>query len=328
MSHQVVEDDEMHGMSHHMDPHAQLMGSVMPRHGTPAYVPGHMMMEYDMGGHQSVPTYAVPNVLPGHPAPVMMMPMNAPTPQMSLQMQGERPAPKKRGRAAVQAKEEIESVGKKRSAPKRKKSDATNRAIAKRSSVVSPVVMQAPDMVGPMVGYMHVMQKDDDDPNGVPMLPPPGSLPHLVRPRTTEETRAAQRSANALREYQRRARETPPERAARRAANAARARQRRAEETPEERQRRLHREALRQQRRRDNETERERAARRAANALRQQERRAREAMARQQQAVLREQMSNQQHQQQMAMAQAQEGHEDVSHVQPSHYIENEGDAAE
>jgi len=328
MAHQVVEDDEMHGMSHHMDPHAQLMGSVMPR---PAYVPGHMMMEYDMGGHQSVPTYAVPNVLPGHPAPVMMMPMNAPTPQMSLQMPQERAPPKKRGRA----KDDIEanmSAPKKRAAPKRKKVEATNRAVAKRAGVVNPVVMQASEMVGPMVGYMPamnvVMHKDDDDPNGAPMMPPSGGIPNIARQRTTEESRAAQRSANALREYQRRARETPPERAARRAANAARARQRRAEETPEERQRRLHREALRQQRRRDNETERERAARRAANALRQQERRAREAMARQQQAAIREQMNNQHQQQQMQMAQASEVHEDVSHVPGSHYIENVGDPTE
>jgi hypothetical protein len=339
MAHQVVEDEDMHGMPHHLDPHGQLMGSGMPRHATPAYVPGHLMMEYDMGAHQSAPTYAVPHVLPGHPAPVMMMPMNAPTPQMPMQIQQERAPPKKRGRAAANMKDDIESsVGssKKRAAPKRKKAEATRSAVAKRASMVNPVVMQAPDMGGPMVGYMQNMgmqglvmgKPDGDEDPSSPLLPPSTVIPPMARPRATDDTRAAQRSANALREYQRRARETPPERAARRAANAARARQRRAEETPEERQRRLHREALRQQRRRDNETERERAARRAANALRQQERRAREAMARQQQVQMREQMNNQQQQVQMPLSQGHESHEDVAHHPPGHYIESVGDPTE
>ena len=324
-------------MPHHLDHHGQLMNTGIQRHSTPAYVPGHLMMEYDMGGHHPVGGYGVPSVLPGHPAPVMMMPMNAPTPQMPMQMPQER-APKKRGRGVEGVKHEIEQSlagPKKRPAPRKKKTEPARGAAAKRNNMVAPVIMQPQDMVGPMVTYIPnmgmgpmVMQKDvDEDPNNG-LLPPSTVIPPIARARATDETRAAQRSANALREYQRRARETPNERAARRAANAARARQRRAEETPEERQRRLHREALRQQRRRDNETERERASRRAANALRQQERRAREAIARQQQAQMREQMTNAQQQVQMQLAQAHETGEDVGHHAQQHYMDAEGDPAE
>jgi flagellar biosynthesis GTPase FlhF len=333
-----MEEDDLHGMSHHLDPHSQLMGPGMPRHSTPAYVSGHLMMDYDMGGHQAAPSYSVPHVLPGHPAPVMMLPMNAPTPQMPMQMVQERAPPKKRGRASAAMKDEIEGAlgsSKKRSTPKRKKADGLRSAVAKRAAMGAPVMMQSNEMGVPMVGYMPNIQLagfvrsngEDEDPNAS-LLPPSTVMPNVARPRSADDSRAAQRSANALREYQRRAKETPPERAARRAANAARARQRRAEETPEERQRRLHREALRQQRRRDNETERERAARRAANALRQQERRAREAMQRQQAAQLREQMNNQQQQIQIPIPQVHEGHEDVSHIQGGHYMESAGDHAE
>lgn len=356
MAHQDVDEDDLHGLQHHMDAHGQLMGQVMPRHGQTTYVPGPLMMDYDMGAPNS---YGVPHVLPGHPTQMMLMPMNAPTPTMSMSMPqappaAERGPPKKRGRAAAtQLKEEIHeqmAAPKKRAAPKRKKSAENGRpAASKRAAVSQPVPMHSQELVPNMVHYVPNMQmvlqsnpsKDgsvvvdqhsqpigqhpghpmshahahshqmpvhsphgvmqQDDPNNPGMLGSQAVMQSMTRPRATDETRAAQRSANALREYQRRARETPPERAARRAANAARARQRRAEESPEERFRRLHREALRQQRRRDNETERERAARRAANALRQQERRAREAMARQQQAQIRE-MSQQQVQMQLVGA--------------------------
>lgn len=338
MAHQVMEEEDMHGMGHHLDPHGQLMGSGMPRHSTPAYVSGHLMMEYDMGGHSSAPSYSVPHVLPGHPTPVMMLPMQAPTPQMPMQMAQERAAPKKRGRAAANLKEEMDGslqTSKKRAAPKRKKAEATRAAVAKRSGMMNQVMLPPSDMGMPMVGYMPnmpmqglVLKGESDEESNPSLLATNPSLPPVARPRSSDDTRAAQRSANALREYQRRARETPPERAARRAANAARARQRRAEETPEERQRRLHREALRQQRRRDNETERERAARRAANALRQQERRAREAMARQQAAQLREQINNQQQQGHINLAQNHESHDEVNHVPQGHYMDGVGDSAE
>lgn len=383
MAHQDVDEDDLHGLQHHMDAHGQLMGQVMPRHGQTTYVPGPLMMDYDMGAPNS---YGVPHVLPGHPTQMMLMPMNAPTPTMSMSMPqappaAERAPSKKRGRsAATQLKEEIHeqmAAPKKRAAPKRKKSAENGRpAASKRAAVAQPVVMHTNDMVPNMVQYMPNLQmvlqgspsKDLSvvvDQHGQPMSPHPGhSMSHqhthshqmsghgphgphgvlqqedpnspgmlgsqgvaqsMTRPRTTDDSRAAQqRSANALREYQRRARETPPERQARRAANAARARQRRAEETPEERGRRLHREALRQQRRRDNETERERAARRAANALRQQERRAREAMARQQQAQIRDQMAVQQIT--MHIANSMEQNDDVHNHE--HYLDSVDDDQE
>lgn len=369
MSHQGVDEDDLHELQHHMDAHGQLMGQVMPRHGQTTYVPGPLMMDYDMGAPNS---YGVPHVLPGHPTQMMLMPMNAPTPTMSMAMppappSAERVSQKKRGRAAAaQLKDEIHeqiAAPKKRAGPKRKKAaEAARSSSSKRAPAAQPVVMHNPEMVPTMVQYMPNMQmvlqpnssKDggvvvdqhgqpmgthpghsmshahahahqmpshnlhgvmqQEDPNNPNMIGSQAHMQSMNRPRATDETRAAQRSANALREYQRRARETPPERAARRAANAARARQRRAEETPEERQRRLHREALRQQRRRDNETERERASRRAANALRQQERRAREAVARQQAAQIRDQMNQQQQQQvQMQLVGAHDQSEDVQH---------------
>ena len=372
MAHQVVDEDDLHGLQHHMDPHGQLMGQVMPRHGQTTYVPGPLMMDYDMGAPNS---YGVPHVLPGHPTQMMLMPMNSPTPTMSMSMSPAPPATeraptKKRGRsAAAQMKDEIHeqmAAPKKRAAPKRKKTaDASRSTGSKRASSSQPVSMHNQEMVPTMVQYMPNMQmvlppgaskdgfvvSDDhapsigqhpghsmshahshahqmpghgphgamqhEDPNNPGMMAQQPVMVNIPRPRATDDTRAAQRSANALREYQRRARETPPERAARRAANAARARQRRAEETPEERQRRLHREALRQQRRRDNETERERAARRAANALRQQERRAREAVVRQQAIQHREQMNQQAQQQhvqmQLVVPQHDQGDEDPHH---------------
>lgn len=352
------EEVDLHGMGHHMDPHGQYAGPVMTRHQPPTYVPGHMMMEYDMGAHQvsSAPPVGYGHVLPGHPAPVMMMPMNAPTPQMPMHMQNvpepsppqTSPAMPKRSTrtrpATVVVREEIEeslASPKKRGPPKRKKTEATKSAISKRNAAVQHVVAHPQEMVPQLINYMPgtvagmVVNKDGipgvaEDPNAA-LLPPATVLPPIQRHRSSaEETRAAQRSANALREYQRRARETPVERAARRAANAARARQRRAEETPEERARRLHREALRQQRRRDNETEREKAARRAANALRQQERRAREAMNRQAQAVLREQLNNQQQQVvQMQLAHGQDGADEVGHHHQGHALfDPEADSAE